>query len=69
MLCEIFLTFSLNDGIIYITLSVPHSTVMDLNNVMPKKTCCVTMSSLDYMLKIYQYFEVGLIDHTLGRAM
>ena len=33
VLCNIFLTFSLNDGMFSIILSIPHNIVVDLNNV------------------------------------
>ena len=33
-LCKIILTSSLNDGIFYIILSIPHNTIIDMNNVM-----------------------------------
>ena len=33
VLCKIFLTFNLNDGIFYIIMLVAEYTVMDLNNV------------------------------------
>ena len=33
ILCIIFLTFSLNDKIFHIIMSVPHNIVMNLNNV------------------------------------
>ncbi len=36
LLCGIFLTFSLNDEIFCIILSIPHNNVMDPNNVMPR---------------------------------
>ena len=60
IICEIFRTFSLNDGIFHIILSVTRNIVMDMNNVWGIKLQLI----IDVLINIYLYgitlFIVGL---------